>query len=322
MDVRLEKTLVPELSRSVSAAFSFTYSLLLTSLPLMIFKDRDNYLNYAEYSKDILAQWYSIGNFVSLANEPIWLLINILLSFILSSEYIIRSIIFFPSFIISYSLLRVSGHNWPWMMLFLFFPMVLKNHITHLRQGLAISVFILGIFSDNKIYRRALLLITPFIHASFFFILGLNFITLLLRRLHFGPELRSIIHLSLGITVGVSLSMVVALLGARQAERYTFSAGDISGLGFVFWTIVLMIFAFQGRVFLARHALAFGAIIFYLGTYFFIEITARIFESLLPLILLAGLELTRWRLVSFLSATVSYGALQWVIWLTQEGPVL
>jgi hypothetical protein len=54
-----------------------------------------------------------------------------------------------------------------------------------------------------------------------------------------------------------------------------------------------------------------------LGTYWLIEVTARIFESGLPLVLLAGLSLSGWRRVVFLFAVLGSGSLMWLMRLGQ-----
>jgi len=74
---------------------------------------------------------------------------------------------------------------------------------------------------------------------------------------------------------------------------------DVSGLGFVLWLGVFILFRMEGRQFLRIHAFETGMIVFYLGTYWLIEVTARIFESSVLLVLIAGLSLTGWRLVAY-----------------------
>jgi len=44
-----------------------------------------------------------------------------------------------------------------------------------------------------------------------------------------------------------------------------------------------------------------------------IEVTARIFESGLLLVLLAGLSLTGWRRLTYLSAVLAFGGLSWIL---------
>jgi len=56
--------------------FSLIYAATLAFLSLDVFKDRINYLRYAESSLAILQGYFNKGILVALVNEPVWLLIN------------------------------------------------------------------------------------------------------------------------------------------------------------------------------------------------------------------------------------------------------
>jgi hypothetical protein len=88
---------------------------------------------------------------------------------------------------------------------------------------------------------------------------------------------------------------------------------DVSGLGFAFWFGVLGLMLMQGRNFLRKYVFETGLVGFYLATYWMIEVTARIFESGLLLVLLAGLSLTGWRRLTYLSAVLAFGGLSWIL---------
>ena len=147
---------------------AFTYAYILMSLPLFEFIDRESYLNNAQYSDSILGINQAKGILTLIFNEPIWFLINTWLRSILDPENVIRTIIFTASFLSSYSFIKLSNskiRNILLMVIFLLLPIILKNYITHLRQGLAIGLFMLGmLFSDWR--RIAFVVVTPFIHIS------------------------------------------------------------------------------------------------------------------------------------------------------------
>jgi hypothetical protein len=102
------------------------------------------------------------------------------------------------------------------------------------------------------------------------------------------------------------MEIVGKLSGARQASQYEFTSADISGLAFLFWMLIFLIYTFQGKQFLKLNMLSIAILIFYLATYFFIPVTARIFESGIVLVLLSSLSLTEWRKYSFLGLLVFY----------------
>lgn len=71
------------------------------------------------------------------------------------------------------------------------------------------------------------------------------------------------------------------------SSGYKFSATEVSGLGFLFWLVVFLLCWLQGRNFAKENVLALAAIVFYLTTYFLMEVTVRIYESMVVIVLLA-----------------------------------
>lgn len=291
----------------VVVALSIVYGWLLSELPLDAFKDRSNYLVYAEKSPLILSHYWSDGILTGLANEPIWLLINVILGSMLEPETTLRVIIGVPAGIVAFQVLRTNPKNFMWLLFFLFLPQVIKNHIVHLRQGVAISFFLVGWFSHRALIRWCFILFTPFIHASFFFILLFLLLTYPLRRLKFAADLRNVVFVFLGIFISMCLPVVSDFLGARQSDVYDFESVNVSGIGFIFWFMVLMLLTLEGKVFVRQHMFIIGLLILYLSTYFFVEVSARIFESVFFILLLACLQMTTWRYKVFCVAIIVYG---------------
>jgi hypothetical protein len=218
---------------------------------------------------------------------------------------------------VAWLVLRYDPRQFLWLLVFLLLPQVIKNHIVTLRQGTAISVFLAGWFTTRQPLRWLLIGATPFIHSAFFFVLGLMALSGLARRMRLAADLRTLLFVGAGVAIGASLAWIALLLGARQAKNYAFSMPEVSGLGFVFWIIVFGVMCLQGRTYVRRHAFELGVIAFYLGTYFLVEVTARIFEAALLLVLFACLRLTRWRRVAFLSLITSYGLLEYMLRIGQ-----
>ena len=285
------------------------YGSILTSLPLEVFKDRANYLIYADRSFYILLSRFTSDVLSGLTNEPVWLLFNSLLRYFFEPETTLRILIGIPASTVAYLVLRSDPKNFIWLLLFLLLPQVLKNHIVHLRQGVAISIFLIAFFSSFRPLRWFLLLLTPFIHASFFIVLALLALATIASKFRLAADLRILLFVVFGFSVSVSLAGIAQILGARQALVYDFTTAQISGLGFLFWAIVLVLLMSQGAKFNRQHTFAIGVLALYLSTYFFIEVTARIFESSILIVLLAGLQMSGWRRMAFISMIISYGVL-------------
>lgn len=293
--------------------FSISYGLLFAGFPLEEFKDRANYLRYASESEAVLARYWSRGILATLANEPLWLLINSFLASFLSPETVLRTLIFFPAAVSAWLVLRRQPEHFVWLIIILILPQVFKNYVIHLRQGVAISIFLLGWFSDRRVTKHLLLGLTPFVHSSFFFILMLLALSSVLLRVRLALDLRSLFIALVGLAVGLGLGWLAELFGARQSGSYGFSVGDVSGLGFIFWSVVLALFFFESTEVGRSKTFEIAILIFYLATYFFVEVAGRIFESGMLVVLLAGLALSSWRLIIFKSLLCLYVGMQMAI---------
>ncbi|HAS8154964.1 EpsG family protein [Vibrio vulnificus] len=293
--------------------FSFLYSFLLAcAIPVDAVLDRVNYLTYAADSEIIITRYLSNGLISLIFNEPIWLGLNFFLSLLFSPENTVSVIVFISSFLSSYFVLRVSPKNIVFLLFILFVPQVIGKYIVHLRQGLAISVFLVGWYMTNIKLRYLLFFITPFIHSSFFFVLVLFFFTDASLKMKLARDIRSILVICVGLALGVGLSYIASFFGARQATEYQFTSDSVSGIGFLFWLGTLSLYWLQGRVFARKHAFSISAIIFYLSTYFFLEVSGRIFESMIAIVLLASIDLRAWRKNAFLIALSFFVLLTWL----------
>jgi len=306
----------PVIGRSQSFFFlciAVAFGFVLSQLPDVHFIDFNSYLVNAD-SSWLIALGYADGGMLRiLSNEPVWLLMNAGLGLFLESEMVIRTIIFFGASSVAWLILRHYPQHFIWLILFFFLPQVIKNYLIHLRQGAAIAVFLWGWFAVNRSSRWLLMGLTPFIHASFFFLLALLALTWILRSIRFAPDLKTITYVAAGIAVGLGLGVLVELLGARQGAVYEFKRADVSGLGFLLWLMILGVMLSAGKTWLREHAFESGVVTFYLATYWLIEVTARIFESGLIVVLLAGLTLRGWRQKAFLGIVLGAGALAWVL---------
>ena len=295
--------------------FALIFLCLLYGYVMMInsYVDHIAYLRYAESSDLHFFFNYETGFFRFVFNEPLWLLINIGLGIFFEPEDVIRAISFFSSSLLAYSALRAYPRWWVVIILLLLLPQVIRYQVTGFRQGVAIALFVWAWFHLAGWKKLSVFVLLPFIHSSYFIILSLLALTWLLRSIRFAPDLKTVTYVVAGIAVGLGLGVSAELLGARQGAQYAFEPTDVSGLGFLLWVMILGIMLSAGKTWLRDHAFESGVVIFYLVTYWLIEVTARIFESGLVVVLLAGLSLRGWRRQAFLGIVLGAGALAWVL---------
>lgn len=161
--------------------------------------DRANYLDYTINSDQIILRYINENIYSVLFNEPLWLLINIVLSSFFQSEDVLRIIIFFSSFTVSYIVLKSNPKYFFILLFFLFFPNFIKNYIIHIRQGLSVAIFLIGWFSISKTKKNIFFILTPFIHASFYFILLIYVLNICLEKIKFDIYLKILVYVTLGL---------------------------------------------------------------------------------------------------------------------------
>ncbi len=303
---------------TIIIVFALIYAFIFANFSSSSFSiiDRVNYVNYAKNSGDILAGYLYRGNILSLiSNEPIWLWINSMFRMFMEPELIVKTIIFISAFLSAFCFLRLSPKNIIFVMIFLFIPQIMKNYVVHLRQGFGISIFMLGmLFSD---WRRLLFCgISPLIHSSMFFTIMFlqvdNVIDYFKKKPKFSITMKMIIYSVVSFVLCINLKVLLILFGDRRLGAYDFSkSASSSGLGWAFWLCVLILMLLSGTTWMKKHSSSIYAIVFYLVSYFLLQVTARIFESSLFLILISCLSMTTYRKLSFVMAMMLYGFIQW-----------
>ena len=276
-------------------------------------RDRLSYLTYAESSWVIMERYISRGILPFLTNEPLFLAINIILSSVFSPDNVVRSIIVISTFGVLYALGKISKYNFWILFFFLFIPQILKNHIIHLRQGLGLSFYLLGLISTNK-FGRILKYASMFIHTSFVFLILFEFLDKIFKKINFNTGMRMLFS-SILLTIFMFIVPSLAIFfGDRRALEYDFTvAQDASGLGFLFWLIVGGFFIFIIKKDYITAISCYG-IMFYLISYFFLDFAARIFENIIPLIIVATLNDSRKEIKVFYTIVfLFYGSIQWYL---------
>lgn len=307
------------LARAPCLLLALAFGGTLAALPLLAFQDRENYLRYATHSLILLGKNLLSGVLVTVANEPVWLILNGALGLVLSPEAVVRSVIFTSALIMSYVMLRRGAERgWGWLFLFLFMPQLLDNYTTHLTQGCAIAVFLVGWFSASRVRRWLLLGLSPLIHSSFFVVLALYAMIGVMKKLRLAEDVVVAGIVACGGVLSVGFVWAASALGARQGSEYQdIASASVSGVGFAFWLVVLLLLLLEGRSLVQKNALAIAALVFYLATYFFLQFTGRIFESMIALVLVAGLQLTSWRRATFIALSVSWLIGGWILEIAQ-----
>jgi len=274
----------------VVLAFLYAYALAFI-LPLDVFKDRIHYLDYAARPSEAVTEYLGQGIGHFLFNEPLFLVLNYLLSVFLLPGQVLQVLIFSFSFLFAFCVLQYDKRLLFWLLLVLLLPQVLKNYVMQLRQGYAVSIFMCGWLLFEGRRRWMVLALAPLMHASFFIVfafLAVYRVLLLLGVRHW------LVLLLMGLAAFFSTFLIVevaSLLGARQGERYAGAAISVSGSAFLFWSLVLVLFLCRGRLRQEQFGVPAMFVAVYLGLYFTSPLAGRIFESVLPLVLLAGFSL-------------------------------
>ena len=299
-------------ARAFPLLVAYIYASTLAALPIDVFNDRDNYLTYAQYSDVIFIRYEAEGLLSILANEPVWLFLNTLLAQFLFPDGVVRVLIFVPAFVVAWQLLRHEPAHAIWIIAFLLAPQVVKNHIVHLRQGVAIAVFMTGYFAKPSWLRYSLMLIAPLIHSSFVFVLTIGAMVWAVGKLDWPPRIRMMALIAAFVAITAMVSFVAGSVGARQAFLYAFAELDITGVGFLFWLAIFGLFLTSKSEIIDQNMFGLGNLAFYLVSYFVIPVSARIFESGLFLVLLAGLKLPTARKYVFVAVYILFGMIQYI----------
>ena len=279
---------------------ALVFALVLANLPVDQFVDRENYLVYAMNAPEILSSRIGNGYFSFVFNEPVWVLINLILSSVMTAENCVRVIILFSAFSTSYLVLKNSPPEYILVVLaFIFLPQILKNNIIHLRQGLGVAFFLWGWFSERKMISYLFFFTAALVHSSFIIILFGMVVITLLSGLKISDGIRGLIYISVGIGISLFGLMIASYLGARQAEQYSEITASTSGFGFLFWSGILLIYILEGKSFIKENSFSIFFIFIYLATYFTLPVTGRVLESALLIILLTSLKLRNWAKASF-----------------------
>lgn len=300
------------LERFSLAAFgllaALIYALPMAAVPYYSLLDHANYANHVQNWAPIL----SSASIVSLPfREPLWFLSLGAIGSILSPEDTIRFISITSAFVFAVMIARHFRSQPLAVVLVLTFPLIINNHIGAIRQGVAITIFLAGFLSKDRRQQWALMSITPFIHAGFFIVLALWIAAWFINRLRFSPSLKTATIAALCLALALAIPIASTSLGTRQSGAYELYEARGSGLAFVFWTAVLLIFLSSGRYFITKNLFGISIILLYLCMYWMVPIAGRTLQAGLVFVLLSGFTLPGAKRLLFILAISAFSALVW-----------
>jgi hypothetical protein len=303
-----------KLQISIFLAISILYGLTFYPIADSRFFDYSNYLIYAEFSEQKIYEGISNGLLYFLFNEPAWLYINLFLSKIITyPDNNIKIIVFFSSFIAAFISLKKNPKLTIWVILILCLPIVAKSYLIHIRQGLAVSLFLIGFYSNRREIKWLFLLLAPLVHVSFFFIYMIYVFNYLLAHLKTPLGLQFSFFAINGLFISFITSQIAGAVGARQVHNYTFSAADVSGASFIFWFFTAILMLSSGRRYAEKYNFEISCVLFYLSSYYLTDIVSRVFESAVLLVMFACLNMKDWRFRVFGASLFMYGVASWVL---------
>ena len=268
----------------ISTCFAFLV-LCIRHYDFIYAGDLQSYINYVYSSPIVLFEMYEVGSFFSIIpREPIWLIINTFLGYFLSPDNVVNAIAFFASFTSAYLIIvnnKTKGYLL-FILLILFLPVVLSKYTIHLRQGLAVSVFMIWYYSFNRSNKILIPILLPFIHSSFFVILCVIALNKVIFK--FNRKIYLIIFFVFSILVSLVFLDVASLLGARQTNNPAGSISSHSGLNFIYWLTIFLVIIAQGSSYFNKYRLEISFILLYLVGYYINPYASRIFESTLIII--------------------------------------
>lgn len=275
------------------------YGMAMCLLPDPKFKDFMNYIEFINNISVIADDYFDRSLLVIITNEPLFIIINLTLSLFFSNETALRILIFVGAFASLWAVLRNHPRHFLLVILIFLFPQVMKNYLVHLRQGLAIGLFLFGWYMTAPRLRLFIIGLTPLIHASFFIIIFILCLSWLIHKAKFDAFVNVLISAAVLFFIVINLGTIAELFGARQVGWYKFTVSNLSGFGFVFWFALFSVCFLSSKTWLRNHIYEINMIVFYLAGYWLIDVGARVLESGLILICLAGLSLQYNRKIVF-----------------------
>lgn len=282
------------------------YVNFLSLLPNELFRDRNNYLIYASSAQDVISTYPGILLFF---NEPVFLYFNYILGKIFPFEFIPHIFVYITTSVYFYFIASYAKNFVTLLLgiaLSLFIPYILQNEVVALRQGVATALFMLAFFNfkDQKKIIASLFFCSLY-HSIFFIFLFfylLNFIFFKNMELY-----KKVIINFLWMFFFSLIAIVVAkFFGLRQGDEYTGNTqiGGSGGAFIVFLSTLLYLWFWGDRSNKRLYEFAILGIVIFLTAYFLTPIAGRMYNTIMPFVLILLLQRSRLQDIVYLLTLV------------------
>lgn len=259
---------------------------MLSGLENKYFKDRKNYIEYANDADNKLNRYDSFAYFF---NEPLFGFYNKFLANFVSPDTVPKIGVFFISATVAYLILRYSK-NWVasaiGFALLIFVSFTFHLQLVVLRQGIAAALLMWSahLFHDSwRFYLCAFLM--SFFHISFVFVFLFLCVDRIVGQLIHNAKIRALVILCSMIVVSLLALQVASALGVRQADSEHLRTNPVGVGGFLLFLFMTAFLCLRGLNNVFNNVfgkVAFIGFLMYLAFYYSVPISGRIIGTFLP----------------------------------------
>ena len=289
-----------------SIMLGFFYVNFLSLLPNELFRDRENYLIYASSAKNIIDTYPGILLFF---NEPVFLYFNYFLEKFVSFNFIPYIFVYITTIIYFYYIAKNAKNFLNLLLgivLSLTIPYMLQNEIAALRQGVATALFMLAFFyfEDQKKVVVTLCVCALF-HSIFFIFLFFYFLNFIILK-NIDLYKKAIINFLWMFLFSLVAIFVAKFFGLRQGDEYASNnqVGGSGGAFVVFFVTILYIWFWGDRSNKRLYEFSILGTVIFLAAYFLTPIAGRMFNTVIPFVLILLIRKSRYQDILFLTFLV------------------
>lgn len=272
---------------------SLFYGYIFILIPHDYFKDRLNYLSYAE-NYDFFISLKEDSSY--LIGEILFLYINKFFSIFFSPENVVYLFVFIVNFTLCFVFFfSYKRKIFPFFILLAYFllPFGFSYQLGSLRQSLAISIFLFAVCYIKKvnIYLIVISIILGMIHTSFFIVTLFLFADYIFLKFFSEEKLfyRIGLHLFLAVILGLFLSLISNLFSVNKLDDYLEydSGGGLFFLFFIPFFVANIYRYYKSKAVDYFVFLSIIGVLIYIVLYFLSPISGRVITIFLPFIFLS-----------------------------------
>lgn len=263
------------------------YVPFISLMPNEWFRDRDNYIIYAQSSELIMN---SYSNLSLLFNEPLFLLLNKFLSKLFDYNFIPHIYILFFMIVFYAGLIKYSKNFITFIfgiLLSLTIPYMLQSELVALRQSIATAILMVSFILVKDDYKVAFIVfMCSFIHSIFFIFSVfyiLNFI--FLKNLNINKKI--FINFIVMIFVSLFSIALAKFFGLRQGDEYNqnMNVARSGGAFIVFLGVFIYLFFIGNKQENRLYTFTMIGLVMFLTAYFLTPISGRLFNTIIPFLI-------------------------------------